>query len=103
MLDGLHQKLLGNGFVELVVHVLAVSSVVPAGKPANRVVSNGSAPWKSTPFDSTVIAAPSNAPISEGSCRSSAKLPLRLASQPTVASSGNRSIWGFVAVATKPN
>src|SRR5947209_14340459 len=39
MLDGLHQKLLGNGFLAVLVfdpQVLAVSNVVPVGKPADR-------------------------------------------------------------------
>ena len=40
----------------------AVNSVVPVGKPANREAANGSWPWKSTPFDSTVMPAPSRAP-----------------------------------------
>src|ERR1700731_2226055 len=83
MLDGLHWKLLGNGLCAVVVldpqlleFVLAVSNVVPTGKlPASRVGAHGSAPWKFTPLDSTVIPAPSSAPISEGSCRSSAMLP----------------------------
>src|SRR6267143_961364 len=104
MLDGLHQKLLGNGFLAVLVfdpQVLAVSNVVPTGKPARRAGSQGLAPWKFAPFDNTVIAAPSNAPISEGSCNNSAMLPLRPASHPTVASRGNRSIWGLLAVATK--
>src|SRR5205807_9787869 len=61
----------------------------------------GFAPWKFAPFDNTVIAAPSNAPISEGSCNSSARLPLRPASQPTVASRGNRSTCGLLAAAVK--
>src|SRR2546423_4623975 len=104
MLDGLHWKLLGNGFGPAVVpQVLDVSSVVAVGKPANRVGSNGLAPWKSTPLANTVMPAPSSAPISEGSCSSSARLPLRLASQPTVASSGNRSTCGLLGVALKPN
>src|SRR5882672_9825417 len=108
MLDGLHQKLLGNGFGPAVVpQVLDVSNVVPSGKPPasppTRVGSHGLTPWKSTPFDNTVIPAPSSAPISEGSCNSSARLPLRVASQPTVASSGSRSTCGFVAVAVNPN
>src|SRR6267143_2211315 len=104
MLDGLHQKLLGAGFGPAVVpQVLDVSSVVLVGKPASRVGSNGLAPWKSAPFANTVMPAPSSAPISEGSCNSSARLPLRLASQPTVASSGNRSTCGLVAVGLKPN
>src|SRR5437763_1735522 len=42
MLDGLHWKLLGKGlFARLVPQLAAVSSVVPVGKPANRVVSTG--------------------------------------------------------------
>src|SRR6267143_3464563 len=102
MLDGLHQKLLGTGFGPAVgPQVLDVSSVVLVGQPASRVGSNGLAPWKSAPFANTVMPAPSSAPISEGSCNSSARLPLRLASQPTVASSGNRSTCGLVAVAVK--
>src|SRR5437660_5197689 len=102
MLDGLHWKLLGKGlFARLVPQLAAVSSVVPVGKPANRVVSNGFCPWKSTPFDNTVIAAPSRAPISDGSCNISARLPLRLASHPTVASSGRRSTCGLLGVAVK--
>src|SRR6266403_1587635 len=102
MLDGLHQKLLGNGFGPATgPQVLAVSNVVAGGKPARRVGSHGFAPWKSAPFDNTVIAAPSSAPISEGSCNNSARLPLRPASHPTVASRGNRSTCGLLAVATK--
>src|SRR5438270_5185870 len=104
MLDGLHWKLLGNGFGPAVVpQVPEVSSVVPVGKPASRVGSNGLAPWKSTPFANTVMPAPSRAPISEGSCNSSARLPLRPASQPTVASNGNRSTCGLWALALKPD
>ena len=49
-------------------------------------------------FESTVIAAPSRAPISEGSCSSSARLPLKLASQPRVDSNGNRSTCGLFKV-----
>src|SRR5437773_3919091 len=100
MLDGLHQKLLGNGFGPATgPQVLPVSSVVAAGKPARRVGSHGFPPWKSAPFDNTVIAAPSSAPISEGSCNNSARLPFRPASQPTVASRGNRSTCGLLALA----
>src|SRR6516162_5686269 len=93
MLDGLHWKLLGNGFGPATgPQVPDVNSVVPAGKPPSKVGSHGLWPCKSTPFDSTVIPAPSSAPISEGSCNNSARLPLSEASQPTVASSGSRSI-----------
>src|SRR5450631_2593436 len=100
MLDGLHWKLLGNGFGPAVVpHVPVVKSVVPTGKPAS---ASGGAPWKSTPFDNTVMPAPSSAPINEGSCSSSARLPLTEASQPTVASNGKRSTCGLLAVALKP-
>src|SRR5450631_2259548 len=59
MRDGLHQKLLGNGLVALVaevLHVLGVRSVVPAGKVS---AANGSPPLKFTPFDRTVMPAPS--------------------------------------------
>src|SRR6267378_2682608 len=104
MLDGLHQKLLGNGFLAVLVfdpQVLAVSNVVPVGKPARRAGSQGLAPWKFAPFDNTVIAAPSNAPMSEGSCNNSAMFPLSPASHPTVASRGNRSTCGLLAVALK--
>src|ERR1700758_105092 len=103
MLDGLHWKLLGNGFVPVPPQVLAVRSVVPVGKPASSVGSHGLAPWKSTPLDNTVMPAPSRAPISDGSCRSSARLPLSEASQPTVASSGKRSTCGTLGLALKPN
>src|SRR4029077_15591108 len=112
MLDGLHWKLLGNGLWAVVVfapqpfvaEVLAVSSVVPSGKlPPSTVGFHGFAPWKFTPFDSTVIPAPSRAPISEGSCSSSAMLPFCVASQPTAASSGKRSTCGLLTVALKPN
>ena len=47
------------------------------------------------------MAAPSSAPISDGSCNSSARLPLSVASQPTVASRGNRSTGGLVVVGAK--
>src|ERR1035438_5342857 len=114
MLDGLQMKLLGYGLgPELpVLHAglllpttraplvpgaapglltgTPVSSVVPTGKSAS-VVLNGSAPWKSTPFARTVIPAPSKAPMSEGSCKSSPRLPFNVASQPMVPSRGNLS------------
>src|SRR5437660_4176043 len=102
MLDGLHQKLLGNGFGPATGRrVLPVSNVVAAGKPARRVGSHGFPPWKSAPFDNTVMAPPASAPISEGSCNNSARLPLRPASHPTVDSRGIRSICGLLAVALK--
>src|SRR6266850_5247153 len=47
-LDGLQWKLLGNGLCAVVVlapQLAAVRSVVPVGKPANRVGSNGFCPW----------------------------------------------------------
>src|SRR5229473_1160406 len=75
-------------------------SVVPVGKPASKVGSYGFE-GKFTPFASTVMPAPSSAPIRLGSCNCSARLPLRLASQPIVASSGNRSICGLLAVGVK--
>src|SRR5207237_1299010 len=74
MAEGLHQKLLRNGlvvFVLLVVQLAAVSSVVPAGKVPAAVgpTPNGSVPGGYfTPLASTVMAAPSNAPIRLGSC-----------------------------------
>src|SRR5438105_8074635 len=68
MLDGLHWKLLGFGLgVALLAPQSAeVSSVVPVGKPASSVGSKGFCPWKSTPLDNTVMAAPSRAPMSDG-------------------------------------
>src|SRR6266481_1332454 len=100
MLDGLHQKLLGNGLVEfelLVVQLLAVNSVVAAGNAAASVPSfQGYAPWKSTPFASTVMPAPSYAPSRVGSINCSARLPFSVASQPTVAFRGKRSTEKFM-------
>src|ERR1700730_8426579 len=98
MLDGLHQKLLGNGLTALpvfapqpvVVLVVFARRGVPGGNPASKVGSNAFAE-KFTPLPSTVMAAPSRAPIRLGSCNCSAKLPLRSATHPTVASRGNRS------------
>src|SRR6266436_8041839 len=98
MLDGVHQKLLENGLVPLAPPQLAaVRSVVPAGKPASRVGSYGFE-GKFTHFPSTVMPAPSSAPIRLGSCNISARLPLSSASQPTAASSGNRSTCGLTPV-----
>src|ERR1039457_3196432 len=105
MLEGLHQKLLGNGLwapelfgpQPLVASVVLFSSVVPTGKVSAANGFDG----KLTPFDSTVMAAPSSAPIRVGSCNNSARLPFSVASQPTVASSGRRSICGLVPSAVK--
>src|ERR1035441_10561206 len=77
-----------------------LSSVVPTGKSAS-VVLNGFAPLKSTPFARTVIPAPSKAPMSEGSCKSSPRLPFSVASQPMVPSRGNRSTCGELGTARK--
>src|SRR5580704_3620542 len=71
MLDGLHQKLLGNGFVlptplgpqPVLVLLLLVSRAVPVGNVSAKNGFEG----KLTPFESTVIAAPSSAPIKLGS------------------------------------
>src|SRR5215469_8840870 len=102
ILDGLHMKLLGNGFVPLQRLPDPCRSVVPGGKPPGSVPSDqGLAPWKSKPLDNTVMAAPSKAPMSEGSCNSSARLPFRLAVQPTAASSGKRSSCGTFGRALK--
>src|SRR6476660_7632132 len=108
MLDGLHQKLLGNGLalppVPLPVPqflLLFVSSVVPVGKPAAKVVSHGLV-GKSTPLPNTVMAAPSNAPINDGSCSNSARLPFSVASHPTAASKGRRSTCGLIVSAFHP-
>jgi len=56
--DGLHWKLLGNG-LGLAVQLALVRSVVPAGKISATNGSDG----KFTPFESTVIPAPSYAPL----------------------------------------
>src|ERR1035441_5667424 len=77
-----------------------LSSVVPTGKSAS-VVLNGFAPLKSTPFARTVIPAPSKAPMSEGSCKSSPRLPFKVASQPMVPSRGNLSTCGELGWARK--
>src|SRR5882724_310352 len=100
MRDGLHQKSLGNAVQFVLLALLDVRSVVPSGNisAANSVLLFG----KFTPFDSTVIPAPSYAPMRVGSCSCSARLPLSVASQPTVASSGRRSTCGLLVVAVKP-
>src|SRR6266852_1825268 len=79
---------------------LPMRSVVPVGNPAIKVGSYGFE-GKFTPFASTVIPAPSSAPIRLGSCNCSARLPLSPASQPTTASSGKRSTCGLLAVGVK--
>src|SRR5216683_568555 len=96
MLDGLQEKLLGNGFGET-LHIAPLGfawvfcrSGVPVGNPASKVGSYGF-DRKFTPLPSTVMPAPSSAPIKDGSCSCSARLPLSSASHPTVASSGKRS------------
>src|SRR6516162_3575216 len=112
MAEGLQRKLLGYGLAPFaprpqplvllpLLLVLFVSSTVPAGKPppsmALGLVWNGSEPGGNRmPLASTVIPAPSSAPISDGSCSSSARLPLWVASQPTTGSSGSRSICGLL-------
>src|SRR5882672_6726242 len=100
MRDGLHQKSLGNAVQFVLLALLDVRSVVLSGKvsAANSVLVFGNL----TPFDSTVIPAPSYAPMRVGSCSCSARLPLSVASQPTVASSGRRSTCGLLVVAVKP-
>src|SRR6266567_1528919 len=107
MLDGLHKKLPGKGLravavfapQPLVALVLPCRSRVPTGKVS---AANGLEPvGNATPFASTVIAAPSRAPIRVGSCSSWARLPLRVVSHPTTASNGSRSTCGLVAVALK--
>src|SRR5258708_2882321 len=103
MLDGLHRKLLGNGLwalaefapQPLVALLLPCRSRVPTGKVS---AANGLEPGgNTTPLPRTVIAAPSSAPIRVGSCSNWARLPLRVASHPTTASSGWRSICGLLA------
>src|ERR1700704_3020940 len=115
MRDGLHWKLLGNRLCAVVVvkpqplgvvavdWVLLTRGVGPAGNPAASKPSvHGFNPSGTrTPFESTVIPAPSYAPRRVGSCSCSARLPLNVASQPTVASSGNRSTCGLEVVGVK--
>src|ERR1700676_1235659 len=101
MLDGLHSKLLGYAPVQYVPSFASVNRMVLAGKPASSVGSKGF-DGKYTPFPSTVMPAPSRAPISEGSCSCSARLPLRLAVQPMVDSNGMRSTCGLLSVGLKP-
>ena len=108
MLDGLHRKLLGNGLTECCpLRPLPVVVLVLSGEQnrsgRERVRRTNGFDGKLTPLESTVIAAPSSAPIRLGSCSSSARLPLRVASQPTVASSGKRSTWGLLSSALKPD
>src|SRR5215472_4534321 len=107
MLDGLQKKLLGNGFdaVAVLAPQPRVAFVVPlrSNVPAGNVSATNGLEGKVTPLPSSVMAAPSSAPISVGSCSNWARLPLRVASHPTTASSGMRSICGLTAVALKPN
>src|ERR1700737_2735689 len=100
MLDGLHWKLLGYVPLQYVFTLLSVNSTVLAGKPASSVGSKG-VDGEYTPFASTVMPAPSRAPISEGSCSCSARLPFRPACQPTVDSNGIRSTCGLLSVGLK--
>src|SRR6266436_8961927 len=101
MRAGLHWKLLGNGLGLSEQWALAPGmfcrSVVPTGKISAANGFDG----KFTPFESTVIPAPSYAPIRVGSCSCSARVPFRVASQPTVASSGKRSTCGLKVVGVK--
>src|SRR6266481_3895810 len=115
MRDGLHWKLLGNGLCAVGVFgpqplgllfvdcVPLLRRVVPAGNADGSAPSvHGSNPSGTrTPFESTVIPAPSYAPKRVGSCSCSARLPLSVASQPTVASSGKRSTCGLEVVGAK--
>src|SRR5215470_16444596 len=101
MRDGLQLKLLAKPLLfpaKLQSPPLFPRSVVSVGKVS---AANGS-DRNRTPFDRTVMAAPSYAPIRVGSCSCSARLPFNVASQPTVASRGNRSTWGLEAVALQP-
>src|SRR5450631_1114833 len=90
MLDGLHKKLLGYGFVLLdgSTQSLTVKSVVPAGNTSEAQMTAGSLVVNFTPLASTVMPAPSYAPIKLGSINCSARLPLSVAVQPTVVFSG---------------
>src|ERR1700680_1186135 len=120
MLEGLHWKLLGKGLAVVVtppVVVVALQSGLASPVlypptavtgPVSRVVPVANAPsaapalaippdplgnW--TPFESTVIPAPSSAPISDGSCSNWARLPFCEASHPITASVGTGSTWAL--------
>src|SRR5438309_7023932 len=107
ILDGLHWKLLGNGLVASEQWELAPGmscrSVAVSGNAAGVAPSlHGSVPsGTNTPFESTVIPAPSYAPRRVGSCSCSARLPFSWASQPSRPSSGKRSICGLDVVGRK--
>ena len=66
-------------------HSAEAGSLPGTRLPSRRRVCPGGV---HTPLPRTVIPAPSYAPISEGSCSCSARLPLSVASQPSTASSG---------------
>src|ERR1700688_2525604 len=87
MRDGLQRKLLGKAAQSA---LLFVSTREPVGKLPSAPTLLPSM-LRFSPFARTVMAAPSYAPMSEGSCRSSARLPLTVVSQPTIPSSGSGS------------
>src|ERR1700752_2530270 len=101
MLDGLHWKLLGYGLgvFDLPPPQFAEGrSVEPVGNPASDPVPKTFADPAGifTPFERTVIPAPSYAPRRDGSCNSSARLPLTVVSQPTMPSRGTLSTCGLL-------
>ena len=79
MAPGLHLKLPANE-----QSVVSLTGMQPALLVALQFVVFGFF----SPFPTTVIPAPSYAPISVGSCSSSARLPFRSAVQPISGSSG---------------
>src|SRR5579859_1959530 len=100
ILDGLHQKLLGNGFFEVVRFVpqsVALRTTASAGICSARFVGISVGLENFTPLPKTVIPAPSYAPIRLGSESCSGRLPFKEASQPTMASRSIRSIANCIA------
>src|SRR5207253_4896056 len=92
--DGLQLKLLDSAPLQFaVLTLLSVRSTLSRGNAAGVAPSvHGYSPsGTNTPFDTTVIPAPSYAPRRVGSCSCSARLPFSPASQPSMASSGKRS------------
>src|SRR5262245_2595381 len=93
--DGLHRKLL-----EYVVQsaLLAVSGTqTPLAVQFGSGCSRPTTRTSRTPFASTVMPAPSYAPINAGSISNSPRLPLSVLSQPSVGSSGIASTWRCIA------
>src|SRR6266576_2094085 len=102
--DGLQLKLLDSAPLQFaVLTLLSVRSTLSRGNAAGVAPSvHGYSPsGTNTPFDTTVIPAPSYAPRRVGSCSCSARLPFSPASRPSMASSGKRSTCGLEVVGLK--